>query len=518
MLLSFLTVTASATAIATVDKSSFEATINESQDQVLVAFTMPGCQQCEQFKPQFEEICQNRKCIQVDDINLGIKFQVEGFPTVGVFQNSYFKKFTPEKPAILDFLKELDAATSETITPSESWKKAKTAFAISATADATLAKEFRVARKFLARPGLVEYVETAEISDPFEISIFREGVVEVTMKWDAESAPMFRRILVGERVPLFGDVGRENFELYEYLSIDRSPDFPARGMVWVCFDAKALDEQRETNRVVIEKLARGLRRNFSFVWIDLKIFGEQTAVQIGCNMADATALPALVVHIPGEHPANLRRHQFNGAAGVFDEVTMAKFFENVQADKAEYFFRSKADGELIKDHAVPEISSKTLEATIIEGATTIVGVTVKNREICGEPCDKLISDLAVIRALVERNGITVRQIDGMENDPPRPFVFWENVPYLFIVKSGKQMRFEAQSGQFPLTAMLSWVKEQLQVEVAALPEGDEARRNFVQGISDSKLKAEVEKAFFGENEDDWDLDDEATDKPNNDEL
>jgi hypothetical protein len=346
-------------------------------------------------------------------------------------------------------------------------------------------------------------------------------VVDFTMKWAAESAPMFRRILAGERVPLFAEVNRENYELYEYLSIDRSPDFPGRGLVWVCFDAKALASQRETNRAKIEKLARSLRRNFSFVWIDTEIYGEQAELQIGCNM-DTASMPALIVHIPGDRPANLRRHQFNGADGVFDEITIGKFFENVLADKAEYFFRSKADGDLIKDQAVPEISSITLEAAIVEGANSdkamIVGVTVKERELCAEACDKFISDLAVISALV---GIPVRLIDGVENDPPRPFVFWENVPYLFVVKNGKQLRFNAQSGDFSLKAMLTWIKDQLGVEVdAALLDGDEARRLFVDGISDSTLKAEVEKALFGKNEDDWDLEEievSTTAQPKDDE-
>jgi len=134
------------------------------------------------------------------------------------------------------------------------------------------------------------------------------------------------------RVPLFGQITEENYEIYV--------DVARNGMFWVCLDPAALDTELTKYVPVFQKAVTDLKGKgreggkYPMVWIDAKEFEAHAKEELGC-----TTFPTIVLQkgdLLGDAETTkvdkyVRSFADEKAAGVLDAAAVEKFFADIES-------------------------------------------------------------------------------------------------------------------------------------------------------------------------------------------
>jgi len=327
----------------------------------LVEFYAPWCGHCKALAGPYSEAAKmlaeketgsDVRLIKVDataETELADRFQVQGYPTLLWFVNGINSEYEGPRTAngIVEWIEEhmlpsLRESTEADIagviekrTPAEGifvFKGPAESFKSIAT-DA--AEELRGigTTYFVPSDTKALTVHTGQ-DESAEYSEMPTGEVDETAKKALANWAKSRR------VPLFGQITEENYEIYV--------DVARNGMFWVCLDPTKLDDELKKYVPTFQAAAKaqaggagaGAQESlgdykypkYPMVWIDAKEFEAHAKEELGC-----TSFPTIVLQkgdLLGDAETTkvdkfVRSFSDEAKSGALDEAAVTKFFDDV---------------------------------------------------------------------------------------------------------------------------------------------------------------------------------------------
>jgi protein disulfide isomerase len=325
--------------VVKLDDSSFSGVISHSK-YVLVKFYAPWCGHCQSMAPDYikaaDKLIEEGIDVTLAEVDatqsseLAQKYNVEGYPTILWFVDGKPKPFSGQRTteSIISWVTKNVGPVVSVWTPEElkvelEGRKLMDAVYVFEGDEKIhdLAEKVANDAKTLGSVGYLK-ADTAKATiykGTDESSVY-EGSLEdadATLKWAHES-----------RVPAFGQINEDNFEIYV--------ESAKKGLFWVCVDpANLKDEIKKYSGALVEAAksrAATEEEQYPFVWLDVAEFEAHAKEELGCS-----TFPTLVLQrgdLMGEREDMVVEKFVRSFSEKPEELTTAavdKFFADVKS-------------------------------------------------------------------------------------------------------------------------------------------------------------------------------------------
>jgi protein disulfide isomerase len=451
----FATVVLVAAAIAAVAQASdvidaTDATFNDvisSSDFVLVEFYAPWCGHCKKLEPEFDAAAKELKGVAIlakldatIDKEMGEKYEIKGFPTIKVFRGGELSGDYEGGRTAADFIAYVKANSGpalKTASTAEELAELKAAGAVTlvfqqAEASGVIFDAVQAAAAQLRSVTTFVQVLDAALfvgTDVIVLSKTFDDKQDVVYAGDSASTSELIKFVTAESVPVFAEIGPDNYKMYMTRGLP---------MAWMFVREADVDAKAAAAEAAVD-----FKGKLSFVWIDAEKYG---------GMAERLGLP---------------KDQFPGFA-LDDEGKHFVFSEAITAENLKAFTAKFVAGELkttLKTEAEPA------EHTV-KGLTTVVGTTFTaliaeaDADVfiefyapwCGH-CKQMAPAYEELAAELESTPTVVAKIDATANDyDTKMFDGVKGFPTLFWVPKATRVPVTFE-GERTKDGMLTFIKE-----------------------------------------------------------
>lgn len=279
--------------VVSLTKDTWESTLKDKF--VLVKFYAPWCGHCKAMAPDYIEAAKQLQKKGLDEVvlaevdatvetDLAKEHEIQGYPTIVWFnKNGKKKEFsggrTPD--AIVEWVQKNMGPSLNKVTAEEAAK----AVEARKWGEAVLVIQGdqsveSVAAEFADSEADVLMVKCLYVESSTKEAVVYRGNKEKTTytgpEWTLEALKTW---VSEQRVPLFGEINEENFEVYTA---------PAKnGLMWVCLDpTKLADQLEQYSPALVEaagKLKEGETTAYPFVWLNIAEFEAHAQEELGCK-------------------------------------------------------------------------------------------------------------------------------------------------------------------------------------------------------------------------------------------
>ncbi|CAD7957091.1 unnamed protein product [Amoebophrya sp. A120] len=257
-----------------------------SSEYVLVKFYAPWCGHCKSMAGDYIEAAAKLKedgvvLAEVDatvETDLATTYKVEGYPTLYWFVKGQKKEYSGPRSAdgIVEWVKGNMGPVVKTLTEAEIGEALKerkwSQGLVVAKGDKSLLESITEVATNTTMTHFV-YSEAASTS----VDLYRGTAESIKYSGAFETAALDAWVK-SERIPLFGQINEDNFELY----VERA----SKGLFWVCLDPVTIEQQlTSVSPALVEaykKQAAAGKDVFPFVWLDVAEFEAHAREELGC--------------------------------------------------------------------------------------------------------------------------------------------------------------------------------------------------------------------------------------------
>lgn len=339
-------------------KENIDSTLKETPF-VFVKFYAPWCGHCKQMAPDWEKLAvdyKESKEVKIAELDATVheegaqKHGVSGYPTIKWFahgnegqmyngKRTYdaLKEYVAEamKPALKEVaaLSELDEplAKRKELCPRPSGEDASGNAAVMCVDKAIIivqgdAEAKKVAEK-LAEKMKPNLATTYYVAGSENTVTMYKGTVE-KLSTPVTTADEVSKWAADNRVPTFGQINEENFEIYL--------EHAKAGMLWVCLDPATLKEDLDKYSTELSQV----KSEYPFVWFDINDFEAHAKSELGCK-----EFPTVVLQ-KGDLLSESEDAQIDKFIKSFKDATLSK-------EGVEQFLAGVGDGS-IKPEPIPD--------------------------------------------------------------------------------------------------------------------------------------------------------------------
>ena len=426
--------------------ATFE-TVIASHDFVIVEFYAPWCGHCKKLEPEFDQAAAALKgeavLAKVDatvDPKVAEKLEVKGYPTIKVFRAGQLTgDYEGGRTAsdIIKYVKGNSGPALKTVTTAEDIATIKSENAVTvvvqlAEASGKIYEAVEASANALRSTAAFVLVQDSALfvgDNTITLSKTFDDKTDVVYTGDTASIADITAYVTAEAVPVFDEIGPENYKMYVERHLP---------MAWMF-----VTEEHGDAKAAAAEAAKGFKGKLSFVWIDAGKYG---------GMASRLGLP---------------ENQFPAFA-IDNEGAHYPFDGTITAENLIAYTQKFVDGELattVKTEAVPEQS-------VIKGVTTVVGATfediVEKAETdvfikfyapwCGH-CKSMTPAFEELGATLENEPVVIANIDATANDYNKKMFDVQGFPTLFFVPKSTHQPIPYE-GERNHAGMLAFIKEQ----------------------------------------------------------
>lgn len=308
---------------------------------VLVKFYAPWCGHCKAMAPDYIEAAKkvhedgmNVKLAEVDatvETELATQHKVEGYPTLYWFVKGLKKEYSGPRSAegIVDWIKGNMGPVVKTVSASEltealeqrKWSQGL----VVAKGPATM---LDMITEVATNTSMTNFLYSEAGSSSLELY---RGTAEEAKYSGAFEVEAMDAWVKSERVPHFGQINEDNFELY----VDKA----GKGLFWVCLDPATIDESLQAvSPALVEAYGKQVasgEETFPFVWLDVAEFEAHAREELGC-----ASYPTIVLQrgdLMGEGEAKVEKfvRSFSEDASKLTADAVSVFFADIASGKLE---------------------------------------------------------------------------------------------------------------------------------------------------------------------------------------
>lgn len=447
-LLAPLCVAAEEEAVVTLTKSNFDDFLKENK-MSLVEFYAPWCGHCKRLAPEWEKAAQQLKGTfalgKVDatvERELGDKFGVRGYPTIKFFRNGKDEEYDGGRTAdaIVSWVEKKTGPAVRDVTAADLEKllkdKAVVFVATLNSKDSAHYKAFEAAADGNRDAGTFALLVDNAATE--SVCVHRKGEEKVCATTLTNAA--LDAFAAEEAFPLYGPINGDNFQRYSQRSQE---------LVWIAADPK----DHEAVAPTIRQVAKGARKEFSFVWLDTDQFGSHAENALGVS-----EYPALVVQ--------KKAGRFVYPGDLKDAAAIEKFFADIKAGKVQ---------KSLKSEPIPESNSEAVKVVVGKNFEEVV--LSKEHDVmlevyapwCGhcKKLDPIYKEFA--EKIASNTHVVIAKMDGTANESPVEGFDWSGFPTIFWVKAGATTP-ERYNGARTLEGLMEFVKKNASKEVVVKDE------------------------------------------------
>lgn len=185
---------------------------------------------------------------------------------------------------------------------------------------------FAHAKLVANNPELFALVTHVKTEGPSKLTVYKGREESSTYEGSFEDEEAVMSWAKDNRIPLFGEISGENFEVYV--------DAARKGLMWACFDPKSTNEDiAKYTPAFVEaaKLQQETGDKYPFVWLDVNQFGDHAKEELGCKVYPTIVLQRgdLMSDTPEENPVEKFVRVFDKNPEELDTVAVNKFFSDI---------------------------------------------------------------------------------------------------------------------------------------------------------------------------------------------
>lgn len=185
---------------------------------------------------------------------------------------------------------------------------------------------FAHAKAVASNPELFAMVKHLKTEGPSKLTVYKGREETSTYEGSFEDEEAVMTWAKDNRIPLFGEIGAENFEVYVQAA--------RKGLMWACFDPKTKDEvvaKYTPAFVEAAKLQQETEEKYPFVWLDINQFGDHAREELSCKVYPTIVLQRgdLMSENPEENPVEKFVRNFENNPEELDTAAVTKFFTDI---------------------------------------------------------------------------------------------------------------------------------------------------------------------------------------------
>lgn len=185
---------------------------------------------------------------------------------------------------------------------------------------------FNLAKSIASNPALFASVTHVKTEGPSKLTVYKGRDESSTYSGSFEDSEAVMTWAQENRIPLFGEIAGENFEIYV--------ESARKGLMWACFDPKTKDEDVAKYTPAFVEAAKNQEKNeeqYPFVWLDINQFGEHAKEELGCKVYPTIVLQRgdLMSETPDENPVEKFIRTFDKNPEELDTAAVDKFFTDI---------------------------------------------------------------------------------------------------------------------------------------------------------------------------------------------